>query len=118
MYKRADRVAIEVHRALSDIIVRELKDPRVVPCSITGIDVSDDLRLAYVRIIPIGGRGDGQQLLSGLNSAAGFLSRKVAKRLQLKYSPKLQFFLDEHLAQAFDVVQALDELNPDDIASE
>jgi len=114
MFKRAERVAGEAHRALSDIAMRELKDPRVIPFSITSVQVSDDLRLAYVRIIPIGGVGDEVKLLEGLNSATGFLSRKVARRLQMKYSPKIEFFLDEHLSKALNIVQALDDLEDKD----
>ena len=110
MFKRAERVAGELHRALSDIVLRELKDPRIGPFSITSIQVSDDLRLAYVRIIPVGGIGDEKKLLEGLNSATGFLSRKLARRLQMKYSPKLEFFIDEHLSKALNIVQALDDL--------
>ena len=108
-YKRADRVAGEIHRVLAGVLHRGMRDPRIKPISITGIQVTDDLRIARVRWIPLGGSGDGQQILAGLRSAAGFLSRELAKKLCMKYSPRLEFFIDETLEQAIHVVQSLED---------
>ena len=108
-YKRAERVAIEIQRALSDIL-RSVKDPRVGPLSITHVSVTDDLRLSRVRVIPMGGIGDSTKLLEGLRAAAGFLSRKLAKRVRMKYAPKLEFHIDEQIDQAFSLVEQLESL--------
>ena len=105
-FKRADRVSIEVHRALADLL-REVKDPRVVPLSITQVRVTDDLRLARVRVVPLGGEGKHERLLEGLTAASGFLSRKLAKQVRMKYAPKLEFHLDESLDEAFSIVEQL-----------
>ena len=108
-FKRADRVAIEIQRALSDII-RAVKDPRVGLLSITNITVTDDLRLARIRVVPLGGTGDSEKLLTGLQAASGFISRKLAKQLRMKYAPKLEFHIDEHMDQAFSLVEQLEAL--------
>ena len=105
-FKRTERVSGEVHRVLAEE-VREVKDPRVGPLSITSVNVTDDLRLARVRIVPLGGVGDAESLLEGLRAASGFLSRRLAKKLRMKYSPKLEFFLDDSLEQAFQIVDQL-----------
>jgi len=105
-FKRADRVSIEVHRALASLL-REVKDPRVVPLSITQVRVTDDLRLARVRVVPLGGDGKRDRLLEGLRAASGFLSRKLAKQVRMKYAPKLEFHIDESLDQALSIVEKL-----------
>ena len=115
-YKRADRVAGEIHRLLADILNRGMRDPRIKPISITGVSVTDDLRIARVRWIPLGGTGSAEKILEGLRSAAGFLSRQMAKQLRMKYSPRLEFFIDETLEQAIQVVQSLDKIpSADDV---
>lgn len=108
-FKRAERVAIEIQRALSDIL-RMVKDPRVVPLSITHVFVTDDLRLSRVRVVPMGGVGDSQKLLEGLRAASGFLSRQLAKKVRMKYAPKLEFHIDEQLDHALSLVEQLESL--------
>ncbi|MAA79051.1 MAG: ribosome-binding factor A [Deltaproteobacteria bacterium] len=112
-FKRAERVAIEIQRALSDIL-RTVKDPRVVPLSITHVFVTDDLRLSRVRVVPMGGVGDSHKLLEGLRAASGFLSRKLAKKVRMKYAPRLEFHIDEQLDHAFSLVEQLESLIQED----
>ena len=113
-FKRAQRVAVEVHKALSEIVLRGLKDPRITPFSITEVRVTDDLRLARVRIVPLGGEGNTEKLLAGLRSAAGYLSRQIAKQLRIKYSPRLEFFLDDSLPDAISVLRGLKSIRDDE----
>ena len=110
---RSDRVSIEIHRILSQLMLKGLRDPRVKSFSITNIRVTPDLRLARIRCVPMGG-GDGTKLLAGLRSASGYLSRELAKQLRMKYSPKLEFFLDEELSKAMNVIKGLDYLDPEE----
>ena len=112
-FKRAERVAIEIQRALSDIL-RTVKDPRVVPLSITHVFVTDDLRLSRVRVVPMGGLGDKQKLIEGLRAASGFLSRQLAKKVRMKYAPKLEFHIDEQLDHALSLVEQLESLVQED----
>ena len=108
-FKRAERVANEIQRALSDIL-RMVKDPRVVPLSITHVSVTDDLRLSRIRFVPLGGVGDSKKILEGLRAASGFLSRKLAQKVRMKYAPKLEFYIDEQLDQALSLVERLESL--------
>ena len=112
-FKRAERIAIEIQRALSGIL-RTVKDPRVVPLSITHVFVTDDLRLSRVRVVPMGGVGDSKKLLEGLRAASGFLSRKLAQKVRMKYAPKLEFHIDEQLDQALSLVERLESLVQED----
>ena len=112
-FKRAERVAIEIQRALSGIL-RTVKDPRVVPLSITHVFVTDDLRLSRVRVVPMGGVGDEKKLLEGLRAASGFLSRKLAQKVRMKYAPKLEFHIDEQLDHTLSLVEQLESLVQND----
>ena len=115
-FKRADRVSGEIMRALSGVI-RSVKDPRVVPLSITSVSLTSDLRLARVRVVPLGGQGDHEKLLQGLKAASGYLSRQLAKKIKMKYSPKLEFHLDDSLDKAFQLVEELREQESDESES-
>ena len=112
-FKRASRVAGEVHTALAAILVSGLKDPRVTPITLTSIRVTDDLRIARVNFVPLGGRGDGEKILEGLKAAQGYLRREVGRRVRLKYVPELRFHLDEGLSDSFRVTEILDRMSQD-----
>jgi ribosome-binding factor A len=92
--RRADRVADSVRAAVAELLLRELKDPRVGLVTITGVDMSDDLKHARVFFSVVGDETVRRRSLEGLQSAAGFLRREVGRRLQLRYAPELTFRLD------------------------
>lgn len=98
--RRQDRVSALIQRELSEIIHRDVKDPRVTFCTITHTEVSADLKYVDVKVSVIGGIEQKESTLAGLKSAAGFLRREINRRLSLKHSPELRFSLDdsvEHL---------------------
>ena len=92
--RRADRVADLVRAAVAELILRELKDPRIGMVTITGVDMNDDLKHARVFFSVVGSEEVRQRSLEGLCSAAGFIRREVGKRLQLRYAPEISFRLD------------------------
>jgi len=94
-YKRTDRVGAMMQREISEIIYRQVKDPRVGVCSVTRVDVSDDLRHAKVRISVIGDEEQCELTMVGLENAAGFIRREIGKRLSLRHTPEIQFLLDK-----------------------
>ena len=92
--RRADRVADLVRAAVAELILRELKDPRIGMVTITAVDMSDDLKHAKVFFSVVGDDEVRKKSLAGLQSAAGFIRREVGRRLQLRYAPEIQFRLD------------------------
>ena len=94
-YKRSDRVAALIQREISDIIQRRIKDPRVGFCTVTRVDVSDDLRYANVRVGVMGDEVQCESSMAGLKNAAGFVRREIGKRLSLRYTPEIRFILDK-----------------------
>lgn len=97
--RRTDRVSVLIQRELSDIIQRELKDPRVGFCTISQVQVSTDLRYADVKVSVVGDKQQKQNSIAGLKSAAGFLRREVVQRTGLRHAPELRFELDDSVDQ-------------------
>ena len=110
MSKRTQRVSMEIQRVLSDVLLRGLPDPRVTPISITSVICSPDLRHAKVHFVPMGGLGDVATILAGLEEIGGFINREVAKKIKMKYSPKLRFYPDEHFFENVDFIDQLDSM--------
>ena len=97
--RRTDRVSVLIQRELSDIIQRELKDPRVGFCTISQVQVSTDLRYADVKVSVVGDKRQKRNSITGLKHAAGFLRREVVQRIGLRHAPELRFELDDSVDQ-------------------
>ena len=93
---RIGRINEEMQRELAALI-RGLKDPRVQGMiSVTGVETTPDLRYAKVYISVLE-KGTIQQVLGGLKSAGGYLRREIGAKLQLRYTPELQFVEDDSI---------------------
>ena len=90
-FKRTDRIAGEIQRALGEMI-RELKDPRIpLMTSVVAVEVSGDLRYAKAMISVMGDSETKAQAIKGLKSAAGFLRRELGSRIRLRTTPEIIF---------------------------
>ncbi|HWO41880.1 MAG TPA: 30S ribosome-binding factor RbfA [Candidatus Eisenbacteria bacterium] len=94
-YQRSERLAELLLELLSEMLRRELGDPRIGPVTLTGAKVSKDLRHARIYFNLLGGTGDRQAALAGLRSATGLMRAKLAKQLKLKFVPAIEFIYDE-----------------------
>ena len=93
---RIGRINEEMQRELAALI-RGLKDPRVQGMiSVTGVETTPDLRYAKVYISVLE-KGTIQQVLGWLKSAGGYLRREIGAKLQLRYTPELQFVEDDSI---------------------
>jgi len=106
-YRRADRVAGQVHKLLAELIRTEIRDPRVGPMSITTVHVSGDLSVAKIRFLPLGGEGDSAGMLAGLNAAKGFLRRQIGRQMRVRTVPELRFEVDMEHDRAFNLIASL-----------
>lgn len=97
---RAERVGDRIQRELAEIIGREVADPAVGRMTLSGVDLSPDLRQAKVYVTPAED-SDGDRTIGGLNRAAGFLRRRLGTRLRLKRLPRLRFVYDPTLDDAW-----------------
>ena len=105
-YQRADRVGDLLVELISDLLRKEIRDPRINAVTVTGVKVSKDLRHARVYFSLLGRQEERKTVSAGLKSATGFIRSKVAKQLNLRFVPTLEFFYDE----SEDEAQRIDEL--------
>ena len=92
---RMRRVNEAVREVLSGAITSELKDPRVGFVTVTAVETSPDLRHARVFVSVLGNPGERRRSLKALDSAHGYLQRRVAAELRMKNTPLIQFVYDE-----------------------
>ncbi|MBI5604016.1 MAG: 30S ribosome-binding factor RbfA [Deltaproteobacteria bacterium] len=92
--KRTVQVGGLLQREISELLVRKIKDPRLDMVTITGVEVSPDLKLARVYFSRFGNPEELRQGLEGLQSAAGFIKRELGQRLKLRHVPDLEFVHD------------------------
>ena len=93
--RRTLRVASAIREVVSMAILTDLKDPRVKDVTVTFVEVSPDLRQARVNVSVMGDETKQQLSLRGLQAAAGYLQAKVNKRVDLRYTPRIEFRLDQ-----------------------
>jgi len=110
--RRVLKAAQAIREVVSTAIITDLRDPRIENVTVTRVEVSGDLRHARIHVSIMGQETNSRQVLKGLNNASGFLQRKVANRIDTRYTPKLQFVLDEGLKHSLEVTRILDEVLP------
>lgn len=98
---RSFKVSDQIQRDLSELIARELKDPRVGMITLQGVEVTPDYAHAKVFFSVL--TGDPDQALEGLNQAAGFLRNGLFKRLHIHTVPTLHFVYDRTTERASDM---------------
>lgn len=112
--RRAQKAAEAVREVVSTSILFELKDPRVQGVTVTHVEMSDDLRQAKVYVSVMGEERSQKLTLHGLRSAAGYLQTRIASRIQTRYTPVLQFVLDEGIKKSIAMSQLIDEVMAQD----
>lgn len=106
------RINVEVQKVLSNIISRELKDPRINPMtSVTSVEVAPDLKTAKVYISVLGDDASKESTRQGLKSAASFLRGQLAKELNLRNTPELFFIPDNSIEYGVKMSKLIDEVN-------
>ena len=111
--RRAQKAAEAIREVVGMAILAELNDPRIRDVTVTYVEVSGDLRLAKVHVSVMGDETKQQLSLRGLQSAAGFLQSKCAKRINTRFTPKIEFYLDQGVKNSIEISRILKEVLPD-----
>ncbi len=112
--RRAQKAAEAIREVVSTSILREIKDPRVQHVTVTYVEVANDLRHAKVHVSVMGTDTEQEACLRGLQSAAGFLQSRLADRIDMRYTPRLKFLLDQGVKRSIEIATILREVLPDD----
>lgn len=108
---RTRRVASLVQRELTQIMLKELSDPRIGMVTITEIEMSKDLKTAKVFVF---GSGPGQELqesVNTLNHAAPYIRKLLGNRLKMKSTPAVQFHSDQFLEHGEHMMKLIDKVS-------
>ena len=108
------RINMEVQRELSQIIRSEIKDPRIHPLtSVVAVEVTPDLKYCKAYISVLGDEEAGKATIEGLRSAASFVRRELAHRVNLRNSPEIKFILDQSIEYGVNMSKLIDEVTKD-----
>lgn len=117
MSVRQERIQEQLVQELSEMIRRDLRDPRIGFLTLTGAEITRDLRHAKVFVSIFGTEEEQKQTLKALTSASGMLRGEFARRVHLRVAPELEFRLDEGIARGqriFDLLHSVEgDLKPE-----
>ncbi len=106
------RINGEVMRELSNIIRGEIKDPRIHPMtSVVTVEVAPDLKTCKAYISVLGDEDAQQNTMKGLKSAEGYIRTKLAKNINLRNTPEINFILDQSIEYGVNMSRKIDEVN-------
>lgn len=110
--RRLLKAAQAIREVVSMAILTELKDPRVRNVTVTYVEVAPDMRSAKIHVSIMGSETQQNLSLRGLQNAAGFLQHQVAEKIDTRYTPRLQFVLDQGVKHSIAVAEILREVLP------
>jgi ribosome-binding factor A len=106
---RLERVAEVVREVASETILFELRDPRVRGVTVTRAEVSGDLQHAKVFVSVMGTTQEQDLCLHGLRHAAGFVQSKLGSRMKTRFTPTIQFVLDQGVKNSIEIARLIKE---------
>jgi ribosome-binding factor A len=111
--RRVLKAAEAIRQVVGAAILTDLRDPRIQDVTVTFVEVSSDLRYAKVHVSIMGDERKQELALSGLRHAAGFLQTKVNNRINTRYTPRIEFVLDQGVKRSIEVTRILQEVLPE-----
>ena len=112
------RINGEVQRALAEISRGEIKDPRIAPMtSVVAVEVAPDLKTCKAWISVLGDEKAQEDTLAGLESAEGYIRGQLARIINLRNTPQLQFIMDQSIAYGVNMSKRIEEVVASDRAA-
>ena len=108
--RRQIQVADEIRRQIGELLLKQIKDPRVGFVSVTDVHVSPDLRHAHVNVSVYGSEEERKATMAALQHGTGFFRHEIGNNLQLRYTPELTFHLDDSLERGDRILRLLDQV--------
>ena len=105
------RINEEVRRQLQEIIMRQLKDPRIDPMtSVTKVEVAPDLKTCKAYVSVLGNDQAMDETIEGLTKAEGYIRRELARSVNLRNTPAVRFIADDSIAYGVGMSKIIDEV--------
>ena len=115
---RIQRIADRIREDLSEVLIREISDPRLRQVYITDVRVDRELSFADIYVSAVEGQTRSVEILQGLDSAGGFLRRTLATRMELRAFPQLRFHWDPTPENADHIEKLIAQIRDERQASE
>jgi ribosome-binding factor A len=110
MKYRKDRLEELIKRIVSDIIFRELKDPRIGFITVTGVDLNKDYSEARIGVSILGNPTEVRKSMEGIRSSSGYVQKLLGKELKIRNIPGVYFYLDKSIEEGVDMVNKINNL--------
>lgn len=110
MSHRKEKLEEQIKRIVSELLIREIKDPRIGFITVTGVELAKDYATARIGISVLGDARDFRKSMEGLQSAAPYIQHRVGKSLGIRITPKISFFPDSSIAEGTAMVHLLNTL--------
>jgi len=110
MAYRKEKLEEQIKRIISELLIREIKDPRIGFATITGVELSKDHSVAKVGVSVLGDPRELRKTMEGLTSALPYIQHRMVKALGIRVIPKISFFLDSSIVDGVNMVNLLDKL--------
>ncbi|WP_295163690.1 30S ribosome-binding factor RbfA [Selenomonas sp. F0473] len=108
---RVEKVRELMKQEISDIILHDLKDPRIGFVTVTSVSCTEDLREAKIYVSVMGDEQSVRDTLAGLGRALGFVRREIGRRIRLRFTPEISFALDTSLEYSDRIRRILDTIH-------
>ncbi|MFQ5861698.1 MAG: 30S ribosome-binding factor RbfA [Candidatus Brocadiales bacterium] len=112
--RRLEKIAEALKREISMVIFHKLKDPRINLVTVTKTEPSEDLRSAKVYVSVIGDEPKKKAALNALKHARGHIQSLIGKRLEIRYTPVLEFCLDDSAGKGIHLSKLIDKISEGD----
>ena len=111
-FQRTERIALEMQRVLSEIIMNDLNDPRIGSiCSVIKADLTNDLQHCKVYVTIYGNDEERNSAFEAINKAKGFIRRQLSSKMDIRKTPELHFVLDDSISYSVRISQLIDQIN-------
>jgi len=110
MKYRKDRLEELIKRIVSEIILRELKDPRIGFITVTGVELNRDLSEAKIGVSILGSSTEVRKSMEGIRSSSGYVQKLLGKELKIRSVPRVYFFLDKSVEEGVELVNRIEKL--------
>ena len=110
--QRADRIGMEIHRAIADIIRNDISDPRIsTMCSVVRVEITRDLAYCKAFISYYGTKDEQNDAFLALDKATPFIRRQLSNRLRLRKMPELKLIPDDSIEYSVRIGQLIDQIH-------
>ncbi|WP_114571041.1 30S ribosome-binding factor RbfA [Exiguobacterium flavidum] len=111
MSLRSNRVAEQIRKEITSLLIKDVKDPRVKTITVTGVEVTGDLQQATVYYSVLGDEKAREDAKIGLEKSKGYMRKEIGSRIRLRKTPELMFEVDSSVEYGSRIDELLRNLN-------